>query len=134
MGLCSSGSNQQKLRCPLGGNHGSDGTVTDQGGPEFFSVGVSDEHLPVRAQAAQLSLIAHLWLLVNTPTASQMAERVVVDRLLRALPQRLRHTVGMRGPTSLSALLEAVERAEASAACKVGERAGLPPGTWKPCH
>ncbi|KAI7802247.1 hypothetical protein IRJ41_004894 [Triplophysa rosa] len=95
-----------------------------------------DENTPVRAQAAQLSRLGHLWLLSDRPTASQVAERVVVDRLLRALPRRYRTAVSMRGPTILMDLIESVELAEASAARDAGERAMLAPRrvspAWRP--
>ncbi len=52
--------------------------------------------LPVRAQAAELTRLAQHWLLEGAPSASQVAERVVIDRLLRALPRSHRQVVGMR--------------------------------------
>ncbi|XP_016148369.1 uncharacterized protein [Sinocyclocheilus grahami] len=67
-----------------------------------------EENLPVRVQATRLSRIAHLWLLVDEPSAAQVAKRVVVDRLLRALPRWYRNPVGMPNPISLAELVEAV--------------------------
>ncbi|KAL0149631.1 hypothetical protein M9458_055158 [Cirrhinus mrigala] len=69
--------------------------------------------VPARAQAAELSRIAQHWLLEGNPTATQVAERVVVDRLLRALPRSHRQAVGMRNPTSTLELVEAIELADA---------------------
>ncbi len=66
-------------------------------------------HLPARAQAAELFRLAQHWLL--DPTATQVAERVVIDRLLRALPRSHRQAVGMRNPTTTMELMEAIERA-----------------------
>ncbi|KAI7789534.1 hypothetical protein IRJ41_013900 [Triplophysa rosa] len=95
-----------------------------------------EDQVPVRAQAARLSRLVQLWLLAGEPSASQVAERVVVDRLLRALPRRCRTTVGMKGPTTLREVVEAVELAEASAARDTGERAWAPPRrvnpAWRP--
>ncbi len=54
--------------------------------------------LPARAQA-DLTRLAHHWLLTGSPTATQVAEKVVIDRLLRALPRALRQAAGMRNPT-----------------------------------
>lgn len=97
------------------------------GAAQKFCQWAYEEHIPVRAKVAQLSRIVHLWLLANNPTAAQVAEKVVVDCLLQALPRRLRHAVGMRGSASLRELVESVELAEASAAREVGERVGPPP-------
>ncbi len=66
-------------------------------------------HLSARAQAAELFRLAQHWLL--DPTATQVAERVVIDRLLRALPRSHRQAVGMRNPTTTMELMEAIERA-----------------------
>ncbi|XP_026120021.1 uncharacterized protein LOC113099148 [Carassius auratus] len=56
---------------------------------------------PARAQAAELSRLAQHWLLTGGPSAHQVAERVVIDRFLRALPRALRQAAGMRNPTDL---------------------------------
>ncbi|KAL0162281.1 hypothetical protein M9458_041677, partial [Cirrhinus mrigala] len=69
--------------------------------------------VPARAQAAELNRIAQHWLLEGNPTAAQVAERVVVDRLLRALPRAHRQAVGMRNPTTTQELVEAIELADA---------------------
>ncbi|MGL5830357.1 MAG: hypothetical protein ACRC0L_12430, partial [Angustibacter sp.] len=79
--------------------------------------------LPARAQAAELSRLAQHWLLAGGPTASQVAERVVVDRLLRALPRTHRQAAGMRNPTTVGELVEAIELAEAAHHREAGERA-----------
>ncbi|KAL1249187.1 hypothetical protein QQF64_020192 [Cirrhinus molitorella] len=79
--------------------------------------------MPAHAQAAELTRLAQHWLLVGGPTANQVAERVVIDRLLRALPRPLRQAAGMRNPTTVDELVEAVELAEAAQHREAGERA-----------
>ncbi len=79
--------------------------------------------LPARAQAAELSRLSHHWLLAGGPSAAQVAERVVVDRLLRALPRSLRQAAGMRNPHTIGDLVEAIELAEATQRREAGERA-----------
>lgn len=69
-----------------------------------------EEKVPVRVQVTRLSRIAHLWLLVDEPSAAQVAEKVMVDYLFCALPRRYRNPVGRRNPNSLAELVEAVER------------------------
>ncbi len=86
-----------------------------------------DERKTVRTQAAHLARLAHLWLLTGSPTADKVAEKVIVDRMLRALPRPLRHPVSMTNPRDLASLVEAVELAEATNACDAGERVGLGP-------
>ncbi|XP_067293545.1 uncharacterized protein [Pseudorasbora parva] len=78
---------------------------------------------PARAQAAELSRLSRHWLLEGTSTAGQVAERVTIDRLLRALPPPTRRAVGMTNPTSISELVEAIELAEAAMHRDPGERA-----------
>ncbi|XP_058623248.1 uncharacterized protein LOC131534412 [Onychostoma macrolepis] len=80
---------------------------------------------PARVQVAELSRLAQHWLMVGTPTAAQVTDRVVVDRLLRALPRSVRPAVGMRSPTTTSELVEAIELAEAAHRREAGER--VPP-------
>ncbi len=70
----------------------------------------------MRSQAAHLACLAHLWLLAGTPSANQVAERVTVDRLLRALPRTLRRPVSMRNPLDIAEFVEAVELAETAIA------------------
>ncbi|KAL0192715.1 hypothetical protein M9458_011011, partial [Cirrhinus mrigala] len=67
--------------------------------------------LPARAQVAELSGLAHHWLLEGGPTAEQVEERVVINRLLRALPRSHRQAVGMRNPSTTLELVEAIELA-----------------------
>ncbi|KAL0180385.1 hypothetical protein M9458_025827, partial [Cirrhinus mrigala] len=81
--------------------------------------------VPARAQAAELNRIAQHWLLEGNPTAAQVAERVVVDRLLRALPRAHRQAVGMRNPTTTQELVEAIELADAVHHREAGDR--VPP-------
>ncbi|KAI7813969.1 hypothetical protein IRJ41_005290 [Triplophysa rosa] len=103
-----------------------------------FQQWVYDEHVPVRAQAAQLTRLGHLWLLTGDPSAFQVAERVVFDRLLRSLPRRYRTAVSMRGPTTIREVVEAMELAEASAARDARERAAATPRRvnpiWRPAE
>ncbi len=79
--------------------------------------------LPAHAQAAELSRLSHHWLLAGGPSTAQVAERVVVDRLLRALPRSLRQAAGMRNPHTIGDLVEAIELAEATQRREAGERA-----------
>ena len=78
--------------------------------------------LPARAQAAELSRLARHWLPGGEPTAAQVVERVVVDRFLRALPRTPRQAVGMRNPTTITELVEAVELADAAQQRDTGEQ------------
>ncbi|KAI7812640.1 hypothetical protein IRJ41_006229 [Triplophysa rosa] len=80
-------------------------------------------HLPARTQTAELSRLAQHWLLEGEPTASQVAERVMIDRMLRALPRSHRHAVGMRNPGTVTELVEAMELADAAQHRDAGERA-----------
>ncbi|KAI2645011.1 Transposon Ty3-I Gag-Pol polyprotein [Labeo rohita] len=79
--------------------------------------------VPARAQAAELGRIAQHWLLEGNPTAAQVAEQVVVDRLLRALTRSHRQAVGMRNPTSTLELVEAIELVDAVHQREAGDRA-----------
>ncbi len=63
---------------------------------------------PARTQAAALTRLAQHWLMDGAPTAAQVTERVVVDRLLRALSRSHRQAVGMRNPTTTLELVEAI--------------------------
>ncbi len=83
--------------------------------------------LPACAQAAELTRLAQHWLLEGAPSASQVAERMVIDCLLRALPRSHRQAVGMRNPTSTLELVEAIELADAAQQRDAGERAPLFP-------
>uniref|UniRef100_A0A9J7ZY96 Integrase catalytic domain-containing protein n=1 Tax=Cyprinus carpio carpio TaxID=630221 RepID=A0A9J7ZY96_CYPCA len=67
---------------------------------QLFNEWTFDPRQPARAQAASLSRLAQHWLLAGGPTVHQVAERVMVDRLLRALPRPLRQAAGMRNPKS----------------------------------
>ncbi len=80
---------------------------------------------PARTQAAELTRLAQHWLLDGALTAAQVTERVVVDRLLRALPRPHRQAVGMRNPTTTLELVEAIELAEVAHRREAGER--VPP-------
>ncbi|XP_073809816.1 uncharacterized protein [Danio rerio] len=101
-----------------------------------FSQWSYDDKKLVRTQAANLSRLGRLWLLGGDPTAVQVAEKVVIEKIMRALPKRLRTLTSMRNPDSLAALVEAVELAEAHVARETGERAALPPrrvnAPWRP--
>ncbi|KAL1255564.1 hypothetical protein QQF64_013625 [Cirrhinus molitorella] len=78
---------------------------------------------PARAQTAELARLTQHWLLEGTPTAGQVAERVIIDRLLRALPPPTRRAVGMTNPTTIAELVESIKLAEAAMHRKPGERA-----------
>ncbi len=80
---------------------------------------------PARTQAAKLTRLAQHWLMDGAPMAALVTERVVVDRLLRALPRTHRQAVGMRNPTSTLELVEAIELVEAAHRREAGER--VPP-------
>ncbi len=82
--------------------------------------------LPARAQAADLSRLTRHWLLAGDPSAAQVADRVVVDRLLRALPRPIRQAAGMRNPLTVGELVEAIELAEAAQRREAGERMPIP--------
>uniref|UniRef100_A0A8C2DB92 SCAN box domain-containing protein n=1 Tax=Cyprinus carpio TaxID=7962 RepID=A0A8C2DB92_CYPCA len=90
---------------------------------QLFNEWVFDPRQPARAQAANLSRLAQHWLLAGGPNAHQVADRVVVDHLLRALPRPLRQAAGMRNPANVDELVEAIELAEATQHREVGERA-----------
>ncbi len=80
---------------------------------------------PARTQAADLTRLAQHWLMEGAPTAALVTERIIVDRLLRALPRTHRQAVGMRNPTTTLELVEAIELAEAAHRSEAGER--VPP-------
>ncbi len=63
------------------------------------------------------------WGFYGEPTPAQVAERVVVDRALRALPRTHRKAVGMQNPATVAELVEAVELADAAQHRDAGERA-----------
>ncbi len=90
---------------------------------QLFRAWEYNGQLSARAQAAGLTRLAQHWLLAGNPSAAQVAERVVVDRYLHALPQPLRQAVGMRNPRSVGDLVEAIELAEATQRREAGERA-----------
>ncbi|XP_052418281.1 uncharacterized protein LOC127962679 [Carassius gibelio] len=82
-----------------------------------------NSRLPARAQAAELNHLAHHWLLTGSPCTAQVAECVVVDRYLYALPRPLRQAAGMRNPHTVGELVEAVELVEMTMRREAGERA-----------
>lgn len=63
--------------------------------------------------------------MVGTPTAAQVTERVMINRLLRALPRVFHQVVGMWNPTTTLELVEMIELAEAAHRREAGER--VPP-------
>ncbi len=90
---------------------------------QYFHEWEYKPRLPACAQAAELMRLAQHWLLEGSLSASQVAERVVVDRFLRALPRSHRQAVGMRSPTTTSELVEAIELADAAQQRDAAERA-----------
>ncbi|XP_016141323.1 uncharacterized protein [Sinocyclocheilus grahami] len=78
--------------------------LSPMGAAQQFYQWTYDERQPVRAQAAQLARLTHLWLLAGSPTPDQVAEKVLIDRLLRALPRPLRRPVSMRNPQDVHSL------------------------------
>ncbi len=91
---------------------------------QHFHVWEYKSRLPAQAQAH--------WLLEGNPSAAQVAERVVIDRLLRALPRSHRQAVGMRNPTTTLELVEAIELADATQQRDAGERAPPFPRRGRP--
>ncbi|KAL1277196.1 hypothetical protein QQF64_023869 [Cirrhinus molitorella] len=100
---------------------------------------------PARDQAGELMRIVQHWLLDGSPSASQVAERVVIDRFQRALPWFMRQAVNMRDPKTVLELVEAIEFADAAFQCDTGERAPpfprtvalkrrMPEGTQRPVN
>ncbi|KAL1265361.1 hypothetical protein QQF64_003388 [Cirrhinus molitorella] len=75
--------------------------------------------MPTGAQAAELTRLGWQW----DPRLVTSAERVVINHLLRALPRPLQQAAGMRNPTTIGELVEAVELAEAAQHREAGERA-----------
>ncbi|KAL1252488.1 hypothetical protein QQF64_017181 [Cirrhinus molitorella] len=78
---------------------------------------------PAQAQAGELMRIVQHWLLDGSPSASQVAEWVVIDRFQRALPQFMRQVVSMQDPKMVLELVEAIELADAAFQRDTGERA-----------
>ncbi|KAI2647274.1 Retrovirus-related Pol polyprotein from transposon 17.6 [Labeo rohita] len=79
--------------------------------------------LPVRTQAAELHRLAQHSLSAGDPTAAQIIEKVTIDRFLRALPRSHQQAVGMRNPSTLAEMVEAVELADATQKRDGAERA-----------
>ncbi|KAL1281507.1 hypothetical protein QQF64_000310 [Cirrhinus molitorella] len=87
--------------------------------------------LPAHAQAAELPWVAHHWLLAGNLKADQVAERVVIDWLLRDLPWAHRQAVGIRNPsTALEYGFDGIELAELTFQWEAGvsERRRFPRG------
>ncbi|KAL0148818.1 hypothetical protein M9458_055827 [Cirrhinus mrigala] len=137
----SSQNNYNELKREILGRLGLSATVAAQ----RFHDWEYRPRVPARAQAADLMRLADHWLLEGMPSPSQVAERVVVDRMLRALPRSMRQAAGMRGPKSLPELIEAIELADATYHREAGERAPPfprrvvqerrpPEGTPRPVH
>ncbi len=79
---------------------------------QYFHDWVYKPRLPARAQATELFRLAQHWLLDGEPTAA-----------FRALPRTHRQEIGMRNPTTVAELVEAVELAEAAQHRDAGKRA-----------
>ncbi|KAL0154738.1 hypothetical protein M9458_049001, partial [Cirrhinus mrigala] len=82
-------------------------------------------HLPARAQVAELTRLVQHWLLEGNPTAGQVAERVVIDWLLHALPRSHHQAVSMRNPSTTLKLVEAIKLVDAAQHQDKGEQ--VPP-------
>ncbi len=65
-----------------------------------------------------------MWLLHGDPQGTDISERVVIYRLLRAVASAHWWQVGMTNPSSLTEVLEAVKLSEAIQAREAGERSG----------
>ncbi len=70
--------------------------------------------LPAQTRATELSRLAQYWLLDGEPKAAQVAERVVIDQLLRAHPRTHHQAFEIRNPATIAKLVEAVELADAA--------------------
>ncbi|KAL0146464.1 hypothetical protein M9458_058232, partial [Cirrhinus mrigala] len=79
--------------------------------------------LPARAQVTELTRLVQHWLLEGNPTAGQVAERMVIDWLLHALPRSHHQAVGMRNPSTTVELVEAIKLVDAAQHQDKGERA-----------
>ncbi|KAL0201565.1 hypothetical protein M9458_004752, partial [Cirrhinus mrigala] len=134
----SSQNNYNELKREILGRLGLSATTAEQ----RFHDWEYKARLPVRAQAADLMRLAEHWLLEESPSPAQVAERVVVDRMLRALPRSMRQAAGMRGPKTIAELIEAVELADATyhrgagatIPRRVTQERRPPEGTPRPVH
>ncbi|XP_053540772.1 uncharacterized protein LOC128634286 [Ictalurus punctatus] len=78
-----------------------------------------------RCQMNALLRITKRWLRPDRHTASEVAEKVAVDRFLRALPRAERQAVGAHAPTTPQELLTALERTLATLELDSGEQQHL---------
>ncbi|XP_053539534.1 uncharacterized protein LOC124628632 [Ictalurus punctatus] len=78
-----------------------------------------------RCQMNTLLRITKRWLRPDRHTASEVAEKVAVDRFLRALPRAERQAVGAHAPTTPQELLTALERTLATLELDSGEQQHL---------
>ncbi|XP_053486641.1 uncharacterized protein LOC128611284 [Ictalurus furcatus] len=87
-----------------------------------------------RCQMNALIRTTKRWLRPDRHTASEVAEKVAVDRFLRALPRAERQAVGAHAPTTPQELLTVLERALATLELDPGEQQHLdrPPGAPGP--
>ncbi|KAL0159413.1 hypothetical protein M9458_043138, partial [Cirrhinus mrigala] len=85
--------------------------------------------LPARAQAAELHQLAQHWLSAGEPTAAQVVERMTIDRFLRALPRSHQQAVGIRNPTTLTEIVEAVSPPYPR---RLTQERRMPEGTGRP--
>ncbi|KAA0702215.1 hypothetical protein E1301_Tti011012 [Triplophysa tibetana] len=85
------------------------------------------EDMSMRPQVEQMACLAEIWLQHGNPTAAQVAERVIIDRMLRSLPQDVRGFVSRSGADTYRELLVEVERAEAAIPQELRERVPVSP-------
>ncbi|XP_053541151.1 uncharacterized protein LOC128634541 [Ictalurus punctatus] len=78
-----------------------------------------------RCQMNALIRITKRWLRPDRHTASEVAEKVAIDRFLRALPRAERQAMGAHAPTTPQELLTALERTLATLELDSGEQQHL---------
>ncbi len=105
------------------GNPGPPGAFSGLCSPVLSTTGSTNPTSQPEPKPPSLFHLAQYWLLDGEPTAAQIAERVVVNRLLRALPRTHSQAVGMWNPATIDELVEAMELADAAQHRDAGEQA-----------